>query len=51
MTEAPDWAPVPDALGRLAAAYGVATEYWDQAGTLVQVGEATVAAEIGRAHV
>jgi 4-alpha-glucanotransferase len=35
---------VPDELARLAAAYGVATEYWDQAGTLVQVGEATVSA-------
>ena len=33
-----------DELARLAAAYGVATEYWDQGGTLVQVGEATVAA-------
>ena len=43
-TEAPAWAPVPEALGRLAAAYGVATEYWDQGGTLVQVGEATVEA-------
>ncbi len=42
--EAPEWTPVPDDLGRLAAAYGVATEYWDQAGTLVQVGSATVAA-------
>jgi 4-alpha-glucanotransferase len=35
---------VPDDLARLADAYGVATEYWDQAGTLVQVGAATVAA-------
>ena len=42
--EAPEWTPVPDDLGRLAAAYGVATEYWDQAGTLVHVGSATVAA-------
>ena len=46
MTEpvAPAWAAVPDDLGRLAAAYGVATEYWDQSGGLVQVGAATVAA-------
>ncbi len=42
--EAPEWTPVPDDLGRLAAAYGVATEYWDQGGSLVQVGSATVAA-------
>ena len=40
-------APVPDALARLAAAYGVATQYWDQAGTLVHVGERTVAAVLG----
>ncbi len=44
--EAPEWTPVPDDLGRLATAYGVATEYWDQAGTLVQVGSATVAAAL-----
>lgn len=37
-------APVPDAVARLAAAHGVATEYRDQAGALVHVGEATVAA-------
>ncbi len=42
--EVPEWAPVPDDLGRLAAAYGVATEYWDQAGNHVHVGAATVAA-------
>jgi len=42
--EAPEWAPVPDDLGRLAEAYGVATEYWDQAGALVQVGRSTVEA-------
>jgi len=42
--EAPEWTPVPDDLGRLAAAYGVATEYWDQRGNLVNVGSATVAA-------
>ena len=42
--EVPEWAPVPDDLGRLAAAYGVATEYWDQAGNHVHVGSATVAA-------
>ncbi len=41
---APEWEPVPDELGRLAAAYGVATEYWDQSGGLVKVGAATVAA-------
>jgi 4-alpha-glucanotransferase len=35
---------VSDELRRLAEAYGVATEYWDQAGTLVQVGAATVEA-------
>jgi 4-alpha-glucanotransferase len=40
----PAWAAVPDNLGRLAAAYGVATEYWDQSGGLVQVGAATVSA-------
>jgi 4-alpha-glucanotransferase len=44
--EAPEWSPVPDELGRLAAAYGVATEYWDQGGALVQVGEATVGAAL-----
>lgn len=43
-TDAPVWAPVPDDVRRLADAYGVATEYWDQAGTLVQVGESTVQA-------
>ena len=42
--EAPEWAPVSDELGRLADAYGVATEYWDQAGNLVRVGAATVEA-------
>ena len=41
---APEWRPVPDDLAQLAAAYGVATEYWDQAGQLVTVGEATVSA-------
>ena len=40
----PAWAAVPEDLGRLAAAYGVATEYWDQSGGLVQVGAATVSA-------
>ena len=44
LPEAPEWTPVPEDLGRLAAAYGVATEYWDQSGTLVNVGSATVAA-------
>lgn len=43
-SDAPEWAPVPDDLGRLAEAYGVATEYWDQAGSLVRVGAATVSA-------
>lgn len=41
-TDAPVWAPVPEDVRRLADAYGVATEYWDQAGALVQVGAATV---------
>ncbi|MHB1163665.1 MAG: 4-alpha-glucanotransferase [Candidatus Nanopelagicales bacterium] len=42
--DAPAWAPVPEDMARLAAALGVATEYWDQAGNHVDVGEATVAA-------
>ena len=42
--DAPAWQPVPEDLRRLADAYGVATEYWDQGGTLVQVGAATVSA-------
>ena len=41
---APMWAPVSDELAQLAAAYGVATEYWDQAGNHVNVGAATVEA-------
>ncbi|MBI1352314.1 MAG: 4-alpha-glucanotransferase [Actinomycetales bacterium] len=41
---APEWRPVPEDLSQLAEAYGVATEYWDQAGQLVKVGEATVGA-------
>ncbi len=41
---APEWQPVPEHLARLADAYGVATEYWDQGGQLVRVGEATVRA-------
>lgn len=44
--DAPEWAPVPEDLARLAEAYGVATEYWDQAGALVQVGAATVSAAL-----
>lgn len=35
---------VPDDLARLADAYGVATQYWDQAGALVHVSPETVAA-------
>lgn len=35
---------LPDDLARLAAAHGVATEYWDQAGALVQVGRKSVVA-------
>jgi 4-alpha-glucanotransferase len=42
--QAHEWVPVSEQLGRLAAAYGVATEYWDQSGNLVQVGAATVEA-------
>ena len=45
--EAPEWAPVSEELARLADAYGVATEYWDQGGTLVHVGAATVGAVLG----
>ncbi len=37
-------ASLPDDIARLAAAYGVATEYWDQAGALVHVGQETVVA-------
>ncbi len=40
----PEWTPVPDDLARLAGAYGVATEYWDQAGELVHVSGAVVEA-------
>ena len=39
--------PVPEHLARLAHAYGVATEYWDQAGAHVRVGAPTVAAVLG----
>ncbi len=42
--EAPAWAPVSDELARLAAAFGVATEYWDQAGNHVDVSAVTVEA-------
>lgn len=42
--QAPEWRPVPDDLARLADALGVATQYWDQAGALVEVGAATVEA-------
>ena len=42
--EVPEWAPVPDDLARLADAFGVATQYWDQAGNHVDVGAATVQA-------
>jgi 4-alpha-glucanotransferase len=41
---APTYEPVPDQLAALAAAFGVATEYWDQAGNHVDVGRATVEA-------
>lgn len=44
MSEAPEWSPVADDLARLAAAYGVATEYWDQTGSHVGVSSATVEA-------
>ncbi len=40
----PEWAPVAADLARLADSYGVATEYWDQAGNHVHVSPATVAA-------
>ena len=43
-SEAPPWAPVSHELAELAAAHGVATEYWDQAGNHVDVGAATVTA-------
>ena len=36
--------PVTHDLVALAAAYGVATEFWDQAGAHHEVGEATVVA-------
>jgi 4-alpha-glucanotransferase len=42
--EAPPYEPVPDDLAQLAVAYGVATEYWDQAGNHVDVSRATVEA-------
>ncbi len=42
--DAPVHDRVPEHLARLAEAYGVATEYWDQAGTLVRVGTPTVTA-------
>jgi len=42
--QVPVWAPVSDELAQLAAAYGVATEYWDQSGNHVSVGAATVEA-------
>lgn len=41
---APEWQPVDDDLARVAGELGVATEYWDQGGQLVQVGAATVRA-------
>lgn len=44
MSEAPEWSAVAEDLARLAAAYGVASEYWDQAGNHVDVGSATVEA-------
>ena len=40
----PAWSPVAERLARLADAYGVATEYWDQAGNHVDAGSATVEA-------
>lgn len=42
--QAPEWRPVPDDLARLADALGVAAQYWDQGGALVEVGAATVEA-------
>ena len=36
--------PVSGELAELADAYGVATQYWDQGGTLVQVSGETVSA-------
>ena len=44
---APEWTPVTEDLARLAEAYGVATEYWDQAGELVRVSGAVVEAVLG----
>ena len=44
MTQAPMWRPVSDALRSLAHAYGVATEYWDQAGAHVDVSAPVVEA-------
>lgn len=40
----PEWSPVADDLARLAARYGVAIEYWDQAGNHVDVSSTTVEA-------
>ena len=39
-----EYTPVSDDLARLAEAYGVATQYWDQGGTLVRVSADTVTA-------
>lgn len=41
---APPYRPVPPELARLAHAYGVATDYWDQGGHHVDVGADTVEA-------
>ncbi|MBU6245081.1 MAG: 4-alpha-glucanotransferase [Actinomycetales bacterium] len=43
-TPAQAFVPVSDGMGQLARACGVATEYWDQAGDLVQVSATTVGA-------
>ena len=42
--QAPTWRAVSPALAELAAAHGVATQYWDQSGRHVQVGAAVVEA-------
>ena len=46
-TDAEPFEAVSESLSRLAGAHGVATEYWDQAGRLVQVSAATVRAVLG----
>ena len=44
MVQAPTWRAVSPGLAALAAAHGVATDYWDQSGHHVEVGAAVVEA-------